>query len=243
MKPLTRIFPDVSSLAAAFASRLCDRIAERPRVTIALSGGSTPQWLFRCLAQDYPEKIDWGKVHLFWGDERCVPPEDPESNFRMARELLLRHIRIPSENIHRILGEAEPAGEAERYAEEIREFVDQSAGWPEFDLIILGLGEDGHTASIFPNQMELLQTNAICAVASHPGSGQKRITLTGPVLNQAREVAFLVTGATKADVVQQVLNRKGNWQDLPAAHINPSEGKLLWYLDAQAAGSIIAGGN
>lgn len=237
--PHISIYKDNPQVAESFAVFLAFWLKQRNRVTIALSGGSTPTLLFRHLAEQYRDRIDWSKVHFFWGDERCVPPDDAESNYGTARELLLQYIAIPAGNIHRIRGEAEPAEEARRYEAEIREFVPNAGNLPAFDLVLLGMGSDGHTASIFPDQMELLEADSLCSVARHPETGQQRITLTGPVINNARQVAFLVTGAGKAEKVEEVIKKKGAWKDYPAAHIDPERGDLYWFLDAEAARGVM----
>jgi len=225
------IAADKKGVARLFAQWLEEMARNSEKLTIALSGGSTPAVLFQLLAEQYKDKIDWTKLHFFWGDERCVPPDDEESNFKMANELLFEQVGVPIANIHRIKGEAPPAEEARRYAEEIKSVVSSENGLPVFDLIILGMGEDGHTASIFPNQMELLKETSWCAVAQHPESGQKRITLTGPVINNARQVAFLVTGASKAEKVKAVFSKEENSERYPAAHVRPEHGALHWFID------------
>ena len=235
MRTDVHIFPDNEAVAAGFAEWLVGWLRKQGKANIALSGGSTPRLLFRLLAEEYGEEVNWEKIHLFWGDERCVPPDDEQSNYGMTQELLLRHIDIPLANIHRIRGEEDPRAEAERYGKIIGEELKSEEGYTVFDLIILGMGADGHTASIFPQQKELLMADAICAVATHPESGQKRITLTGPVINRARQVAFLVTGAGKADKVRQIIQEDGDWSSYPAAHIRPISGNLDWFLDEAAA--------
>lgn len=231
--PQTRIFPSPKEVAQAFADHLLALIHQKDRLTVALSGGSTPKLLFRLLAEEYRTAADWSKLHLFWGDERCVPPDDSDSNYGMTRDLWLSQIEIPEENIHRVRGEDNPEAEAVRYAQEIKQSVSMQGDWPVFDLIILGMGADGHTASIFPHQIELLHSPDICAVATHPESGQQRISLTGQVLNQANEVIFLVTGASKTPVLTEIFGQTGNWQHYPASHIQ-SAGSLTWYLDEAA---------
>lgn len=233
MKTSTHIYPAPEATAAGFAVFFEKWVAEKTHFTVALSGGSTPKILFRHLAEHYRERIPWERVHFFWGDERCVPPGDPESNFKMTDEALFQHISIPPENIHRIRGEAEPHAEAERYAADIQQFVPTENGWPAFDLVLLGIGGDGHTASIFPDQMELLDAETICAVATHPESGQRRITLTGHVINNARKVAFLVTGGSKRQVVREIRERAGAWESYPASHVQAA-GELFWFLDEGA---------
>jgi 6-phosphogluconolactonase len=206
---------------------------KKQHFTVALSGGSTPGILFRHLAENYRERIPWEQVHFFWGDERCVPPDHPESNFGMTNEALFQHISMPPENIYRIRGEAPEQEEAVRYSTEIQQFVLQENGWPAFDLVLLGIGADGHTASIFPEKMELFKSEKICAVATHPESGQRRITLTGRVISNARKVAFLVTGSSKREVVLEILERRGQWENYPASHVRAAE-DLYWFLDEAA---------
>ena len=204
-------------------------------VNIALSGGSTPAVLFKLWAEDYKGKIDWEKVHFYWGDERCVPPSDEESNYKMANDLFLSRVGVPLSNIHRFRGEDDPQAEVGRYAAEITDNLQHVDGLPAFDLIMLGMGSDGHTASIFPHQIELLEATSVCALAQHPESGQFRGTLTGNVLNNARLVAFLVTGASKTDKVDAIINDKEEAKNYPAAHIGPKHGALHWFVDEKAA--------
>ena len=232
MEPYIQIYPSPQALAEALTQDFRVWVNESSWFTVALSGGSTPRLWFEILAS--ASNISWEKVHFFWGDERCVPPDHAESNFRMTRETLLDHIPISPAHIHRIQGEAEPEKEAKRYASEITQHLPSETDWPVFDLMLLGLGTDGHTASIFPHQMELLDSDEVCAVAQHPDSGQQRISLTGNVINQARKVAFLVTGEKKADILSTILLKKENWQSYPASHITARE-QLLFYLDETAA--------
>ena len=225
-------------VAEDFAHFFAAWVKDKPLVALALSGGSTPQVIFRLWAEQYLESIDWKKVHFFWGDERCVPPDDEESNFKMANDLFLSKIDIPRENIHRIRGEADPAGEARRYAAEIQDTVSIRSGFPAFDMILLGMGADGHTASIFPHQMELLNADVICGLATHPESGQQRITLTGKVINNASEVVFLVTGQGKAQKVEEIIKGKEGSRRYPAAHMEPINGELHWFTDQAAAARL-----
>jgi len=237
-----KIFADNPTVAASFAADFCqwvkDQPADKTKLTVALSGGSTPKLLFQELAKNFADKIDWSRVHFFWGDERCVPPDDAESNYGMTKELLLDQIDIPAANIHRVLGESSPAEERVRCEQEIREHVSSTeADVPQFDLMILGMGGDGHTASIFPHEIEFLKSENICEVAIHPDSGQNRITLTGQVLNASARIAFLITGAGKASVMAEIIGQTGNWQTYPAAHVTNS-GPLVFYLDEAAASEI-----
>ena len=229
-----RIFQDNEAVAKAFAAYFAAWLEDKQEVSVALSGGSTPKVLFQHWAESYQEKIPWEKIHFFWGDERCVPPDHEESNFGMTKALLFDQINIPEKNIHRVRGEEEPGNEAIRYAQEITKSTKSENDLPVFDLIILGMGADGHTASIFPHQMELLRDSRITAVAKHPKSGQKRISITGKVINNAKLIIFLVTGASKKPVLDEITNKSGNWEAYPASHIKPEQGKLIWIVDESA---------
>jgi 6-phosphogluconolactonase len=240
LKRIFRIHKTTHDLAEAFATELINEISEaagkKSTFTIALSGGSTPNILYSVLAEKYNQAFDWRSVHFFWGDERCVPPDDPESNFGAATSIFLSRIDIPEMNIHRIRGEADPSAEAVRYSSEIIDNTLSSGGLPVFDHIILGMGEDGHTVSIFPSNSELLYSDKICEVATHPLSGQKRVTITGKVINNSDAVTFLVTGHSKAEMVELIF-KKGS--DFPASFIIPSHGRLNWLLDEKAGRLIV----
>jgi len=238
MKPDIKIFSDPKEVAQQFAIYLANVVKTREIISLALSGGSTPKLLFDHLASHYSRSINWAKVHFFWGDERCVPPDHSESNYKMTFDHLLTKIEIPEENIHRVKGEMEPKLEADRYAAEIKNLVAVEGDLPKFDLVMLGMGEDGHTASIFPLQMHLLQSENICEVSTHPQSGQNRITLTGKVINNAAQVVFLVTGKSKAERMFEILEHQGDWKDYPATYIQPQNGNLMWFLDRTAAGKL-----
>jgi 6-phosphogluconolactonase len=233
----SKVYKDGKEVASAFADYLVNLVDKKNgNVFIALSGGSTPKILFALLAEEkYKNKIDWSKVHLFWGDERCVAPEHADSNYKMTHEQLLSKINIPAENIHRVLGENNPEEEAKRYSKEIASLLPKENDLPVFDLVMLGMGDDGHTLSIFPHQMELLESDKICEVATHPASGQKRVTLTGTIANNAKNVAFLVTGKNKAEKILEIFKQQKDWNKYPASYINPSRGSLYWYLDEEAA--------
>jgi 6-phosphogluconolactonase len=238
---LIKISPSPHELANEFAGEIAvmaqKAFLRKKNFTVALSGGSTPNLLFNILGSGLHENTTWDYVHFFWGDERCVSPDDEESNFGMAKKLFFDKIEIPAGNIHRISGENDPEEELKRYSEEIKSVVRNQNGLPVFDLIILGLGGDGHTASIFPGNENLLTSESICAVAVHPSSGQKRITLTGRVINNADIIVFLVTGSNKAPVVADIIEKQGV-VDYPAAGIEPVHGTLRWYLDINAASML-----
>jgi len=205
---------------------------------IALPGGNTPVKLFKLLGEDFKDLIPWKRIHFWWGDERCVPPENDQSNFKLANDYLFSQISLPKENIHRIKGENIPVDEVFRYTEEIAENLVYRGDAPVFDLVILGLGEDGHTASIFPDQIELFEDENICALSEHPLTGQKRITLTGKVLNNATRIFFLVMGANKALRISEIMNDDEAAKLLPAYYISPKNGSLIWFLDEEAAARI-----
>jgi 6-phosphogluconolactonase len=235
---MINILNSKSELAQSFCEKLLQLSLDREKLYIAISGGSTPKIIFQTLAKDFKEKIEWNKIHLFWGDERCVPPDHPESNFGTAKNYLLDYIEIPESNIHRIKGENNPEEEAVIYSEEVIKNLPVTGGLPRFDVIMLGLGEDGHTASIFPDQMKLLSSEKICDIAIHPYTKQKRITMTGKVINNAERIFFLVTGESKANILSDILTKKDNYENYPASHIKPLDGILEWYVDKEAAGFI-----
>ena len=242
MKQSIRIFPTPQALAGSLALDLVNKIKEAAAgvnyLTIALSGGNTPKLLFSVLADQFAASVPWRNVHFFWVDERCVPPDDPESNFGMTNNVFLRLIDIPAGNIHRIRGENDPEKEAVRYSVEINEFAIQRNGMPFFNIILLGLGEDGHTASIFPGNQKLFFSDRICTMAEHPQTGQKRITITGGVINNSDEKIFMVTGKNKAGIVNKIIGSGDNKKEFPASFIKPAEGSVLWYLDEEAASLI-----
>jgi 6-phosphogluconolactonase len=235
------IFPSPFEVADKFAGEMVMMINEsatkKKPFTVALSGGSTPELLFSILGDHFSKSALWEYVHFFWGDERCVPPDDHESNYGMTKRVFLDKIKIPFSNIHRIMGETDPPLEALRYSNEIAGFTAERNGLPRFDLIILGLGEDGHTASIFPGNNELLISDKICEMAIHPVSSKKRITISGKVINNADNVVFLVTGENKAEVVSAIIERPET-VNYPAARIEPQPGVLKWYIDEEAAKMI-----
>ncbi|MCJ7467873.1 MAG: 6-phosphogluconolactonase [Maribacter sp.] len=235
------IYDSKQEVAQKFAKFLADFINGKEGVHIALSGGSTPKFVFDVLADTYAHRIAWHKVNLYWGDERCVPPNDSESNYKMTTDHLLSKITIPQENIHRIKGENDPAYEARRYAALLEKTLPIFEKRPQFDLVILGMGEDGHTASIFPYALGLWNSNRSCEVAVHPGTGQKRITITGNIINNAQAVVFLVTGADKAQKVTQIVKKLPGYAAYPASLVAPKSGALWWFLDAESAKGITSG--
>jgi 6-phosphogluconolactonase len=233
-----KIYKDKNEVAKNFSSYLADFVAKEETAHIALSGGSTPKIVFDTLASDYSDKIDWSKIHFYWGDERCVPPTDEQSNYKMTVDHLFSKIDIPEEHIHRVLGENNPTGEAMRYANLLEINLDRVDEIPQFDLVILGMGDDGHTASIFPHEIDLWNATDHCVVATHPESGQERVSINGKVINKSKEVAFLVTGESKAEKVTAIINKTGDFEKYPASLVNPESGKLVWFLDQSAAKGV-----
>ncbi|MGC1391030.1 MAG: 6-phosphogluconolactonase [Bacteroidales bacterium] len=238
MDKIVKIFHSPYDLSKELAQEMVNMMAESAekdkQFTVALSGGSTPGLLFTILSKDFAKSVSWKNVHIFWGDERCVPPGNAESNFWMAKKILLDKIEIPDDNIHRIKGEDDPAREAPRYSAEISVFTRKRDELPLFDLILLGLGEDGHTASIFPGNMELLNSDKVCDVAFHPVTRQKRITITGRIINNADTVAFLVAGRKKEKIVEKMFKNDPSALKYPASHIVPVYGSLKWFIDKEA---------
>jgi len=231
------IYPEKDSLVAAFVCEFirCLKIdsgTERP-LRIALSGGSTPMNIFRQLSQE-TSREDWRDVHLYWGDERCVPPGHPESNYGNTQVTLLEPLGLSQDQVHRIRGEEKPYDEADRYGQLLQKQLPVTNGFPVFDWICLGLGTDGHTASIFPHQIEMWTAGSPCIVTSHPDSGQRRISLTGGVINVAKRVSFIASGREKAGVIREIFQKEGRYMEYPAFYVDPSSGNLEWYLDQDA---------
>jgi 6-phosphogluconolactonase len=220
-----------------------DAIARRGRFTIALSGGSTPKNLYALIAANAPSGLPWDKIFFFWGDERHVPPEDPESNYRMAKESLLSKLPVPAANIFRIPAEGQDANAvAEAYEQTLRNFFALKPGdVPHFDLILLGMGPDGHTASLFPGTPALHEKSRLVVANWVEKLKTSRITFTLPLLNAARNVMFLVSGADKAPVLREVLEGDAPGGKYPSKLVQPSNGKLIWFID-RAAGSELSTG-
>jgi 6-phosphogluconolactonase len=247
----TQVFPDIEHLSLAAAERFialaAEAVAARGRFTVALAGGSTPRVLYSLLASaTFAGRVDWPRVEAYWGDERCVPPEDSRSNFRLAHEALLARVPAPSQNVHRMRGEAEPAAAAAEYERLLRQrFGDSGPDTPPasgFDLVLLGMGDDGHTASLFPHTPPL-DEQVRWAVPNWSAETQTwRVTLTTPVLNEARQVLFLVSGNTKAERLAQVLEGPRDPHALPAQLIVPAHGEVAWFVDQGAAARLTRSG-
>jgi 6-phosphogluconolactonase len=236
-------FPTPERLADAVARHIVARaagaISATGRFTLALAGGSTPGAAYARLATgDLAHRVDWGLVHVLWGDERCVPPDDPRSNYRMAKEPLLDRVPIPAHQIHRIRGEDDPEKAAAEYERELRALLGALNEVKGLDLVLLGMGEDGHTASLFPGQAAVHETARWVVAVPAPEATMWRITLTPAVLNTARNVTFVVSGASKAQRLQQVLQGPFTPEVLPAQAIRPLRGRLTWMVDEAAAGRL-----
>jgi 6-phosphogluconolactonase len=227
------------SAAEQFASLATKAVAARGRFDVALSGGETPQAVYRLLAQSpYLTDLSWSQVHFFWGDERCVPPDHPDSNFRQAQLVLLNRIAVPPANIHRIRGELEPVTAAQNYAEQL-EAASAGGGldWPHFDLVLLGLGADGHTASLFLGPITPAEAHSpVIAVTVHYESRPAhRVSLTPLVFNTAHNIIFLVAGANKSEALAATLTGPHNPERWPAQRIEPMHGTVIWLVDQAAA--------
>ena len=238
-----RVFADreeLSRAAAAHVVSLSRTAKASGRFALALSGGSTPGRFYSLLgAPPYRDVIDWPSVHLFWADERCVPPDHPESNFKLVRDALLSKVALPGGNIHRIIGEVGPERAARDYEETIRTFFGPAL-FPVFDLIVLGMGEDGHTASLFSGSPALRERSrtATAVVLEPPKPG--RVTLTLPVFNRAAQILFLAAGRTKAAAVHEILE-DGNPKQYPAGRVQPDRGRVTWMIDREAASLLSMG--
>jgi 6-phosphogluconolactonase len=227
----------VEAAVAFVADRASEAIARRGLFTLALAGGGTPKPVYERLAMpDVAGAIEWSRVHVFFGDERCVPPDDPQSNFRMAREALLARVPIPDENVHRVRGEDPPTVAAEEAERSLRDVV-PAAPVPSLDLVFLGLGDDGHTASLFPDTAALGEQSRLVVANFVEKLSSWRVTFTAPLINAARDVVFLVEGAGKAAALEAVLEGPFTPTLLPSQLVRPG-GSLHWFADEAAAGRL-----
>lgn len=240
--PEILVFDEAAEVSRAAALRFVElarsAIAARGRFSVALSGGSTPKQMYQLLASDeLKEQVDWAKVHVFFGDERCVPPDHADSNYRLADEALLSRVALPARNVHRIMGEGDAAANARLYEDELQTFF-AGAPWPRFELVLLGMGDDGHTASLFPETAALTERRAWVVGLWVEKLNAYRITLSVPSINHAAHVVFLVTGAGKAERVAEVIHGERAPERLPSQLIRPANGTLRWFLDRAAAASL-----
>ncbi len=237
---MIRVLPDAAAVADAaaefFAASAAAAIDARDRFAVALSGGHTPRTLYeRLAAPALRDRVDWSRTHLFWGDERCVPHDDPRSNHQLVAQTLLAGVPVPAEQIHPIPCAEEPVAAALAYERTLRGFAGGEV--PRFDLVLLGLGPDGHTASLFPGEPSLTERERLAVVARGPADGPWRVTLTLPVLKRAARIIFLVVGAEKASALRRVLAGDGT-EAPPAALVRPDHGELVWLVDAAAASKL-----
>ena len=240
MARFVKILKDTDAITEFVARQIIQSaetaIAERGQFTLALAGGSTPKPIYTSLATVYGDALDWSKTHLFWGDERTVPPDHPDSNFRMVQGALLERIPHPA-GVHRVMGELEPTKAAARYEQRIAEiFHDET---PHFDIVLLGMGNDGHTASLFPHTEALNETERWVVANYVPKLETWRITMTYPILNNARQVVFMVAGEEKADMLYEVLHGEVRPFDLPSQAVNPAPGDVTWVVDYAAGRQLM----
>lgn len=228
-----KIFDSENNLAQAFAHTIMALTQAKDEVYIALSGGRTPQTIFDVLATDFASEIEWEKLRFFWVDERCVPPLDADSNYKMTNIHLLSKLPIGENQVFRVKGELTPQNALNEYIEVINKNVPQLDGLPCFDLTILGMGDDGHTASVFPHEIELWHHADVCTLGHHPITGQTRVTLTGKVINHSRQIIFMVTGAGKAAKIQEIFSQSSVSSNYPASLVDAK--KSVWWLDRAAA--------
>ncbi len=236
-----QIFENGVATSCAVAELIKEKVKATPDshfLNIAVSGGTTPRMLFELLGNEYENSIDWKKVRLFWVDERCVGPTDNESNFGMTYDAFLQKTFVPGENIFRMRGEEIPDYEAERYRDLLRKELPARVGYPVFDLVLLGMGNDGHTASIFPNDLSLIDSELSVAVNLNPYTQQKRITLTGNTINNAVHIVFIITGESKSQILKEIIQNKPTSKNYPAAHIGNSKGKVDFFIDKSAASKL-----
>lgn len=242
MKPEIRIFKNIEQLshyaAEIFVERALRSIHERGRFLVALNGGSTPSHLFQLLGTHFRDQIDWSKTHIFWGDERLVPAEDPESSYGQARDLFLSHVDIPEENIHPINGDLEPASAAAEYANTLNQFAEAPLEFPRFDLVYLGMGDDGHTASLFPGSTLDVKDAVMPVIAQYQDRPAQRVTLTPLVFNHAHMIAFMATGEKKAHTLAEVLSDHYNPELYPVQRVEPKDGRIIWLVDEDAASKL-----
>ncbi|MDQ1591428.1 MAG: 6-phosphogluconolactonase [Pyrinomonadaceae bacterium] len=241
--PNLQIFADANEVAHAAARRFAELAREgvetNGRFSVALAGGSTPKRVYELLAgEEFGARLDWSGVHIFFGDERCVPPDHADSNYRMANEALLSRVALPEQNVHRMRGEGDAVANARLYEDELRGYFGDTTAWPEFDLIMLGMGDDGHTASLFPGTHALGVRTAWVTANWVEKFDTYRVTLTAPAINHARHVMFIVTGAGKAERLEEVIHGAPEPERLPSQLIQPRAGALAWFLDEAAAAKL-----
>jgi 6-phosphogluconolactonase len=246
MKPnnvTIRVFPasvELSHAAAElFASAVQLAVSARGRFVCALSGGGTPRAMYEMMAKSpYRETLPWSKMFFFWGDERCVPPDDAENSYNQARTAWLAHVPVPEKNIFRVMGELGPLAAAADYARQLKSVADAGLEWPRFDFVLLGLGADGHTASLFPGSVETSGVATVAVTAHYQDRPANRVSLTPDVFNTARNVVFLATGAEKAQALAATLTGAREPLKYPAQRIHLVDGNVYWLVDEAVAGLL-----
>lgn len=230
---------EVAHVAASYFVKIAEKASSASgRFSVALAGGSTPKRMYELLAsEEYRDRVQWLKVHIFSGDERCVPPDHRDSNYHMASETLISKVPVPPENVHRMRGEGDAEANALLYEDDLRSFFPNVA-WPNFDLILLGMGDDGHTASLFPNTPALRESQAWVAANWVEKLNAFRVTLTAPAISSAANIIFAVTGTGKATTLSKVLRGKYDPENLPSQLIQPSSGAIVWLVDKAAAAGL-----
>ncbi len=242
MKPDLRVFADVNELSLRAAEVAVKTINQSVQTngsfSLALAGGNTPRILYHLLAEQLRDQVPWAKVHIFWGDERYVPPGDPQSNYRMAKETLLDHVPCPAGNVHPMPTHfSDPDVAAQDYEKTLRGYFSEE--WPHFDLVLLGLGEEGHTASLFRGSPALEEKRRWVVAVKAPAEPPVRLTLTLPVLTQAANVHFLVAGSNKAQALHHVLTGSPDPKHYPAAGVRLAQGAVIWWVDRKAAALVM----
>lgn len=235
-----KVFKDTVELSAyaanAFVEIANQAISERGRFLVALSGGNTPMRLYDLLGNQFQNKLEWKQVHFFWGDERCVPVDDAGNSYGQAKNIFLD--KVNAINIHRVQSDLEPAAAAIDYAGTLKVFSEPPLDWPRFDLVLLGMGDDGHTASLFPGSSVEVDSPTLAVTANYQDRPANRVTLTQNVFNDARNIFFLVSGISKAVTLLNVLNGEYLPELYPAQRINPHNGKVIWLADEPAASEL-----
>lgn len=236
METNVEIFESKETLARYLAVYIKELSQKKEEIYIALSGGSTPKAIFEVWSHEYSKDIDWSTIKFFWGDERCVEPTHRESNFGMTKEYLFDHVGAKAINIFRVKGELTNQEALDDYITSIEENVPYQNDLPRFDIVLLGMGDDGHTASIFPHQIDLWNKKEICTLAKHPDSGQVRVSLTGHIINNAEHIFFLVTGQNKAEKLEEIIKQKGEYKKYPATLVRKEN--TTWLMDKAAASRL-----
>ncbi len=234
------IFDDVNEVAKAICEKIMDLSQdcdENKILNISLSGGTTPKIIFKMLAEKYSDKINWNVLHFWWGDERCVSHESSDSNYGEAKRILFDHIEIPEGNVHPVNTTLSPDQACIAYVQEMKKFIPIKEGIPRYDLILLGLGMDGHTASLFPNDISI-DCPTWTAVAVQPETHQLRVSVSYKLINNANEVIFIVTGTSKEEVIKNIFLDKHKAIRYPAHYVQLGQGQLFWYMDTEAAKAV-----